>query len=117
MRSNELWKLLPTAFGGEDLSGLNRVDEKMTFMKRHHIDFVDVIEEVEVRSGSEDDVKDSFIDKHVAKWRDVISELQALLSMPCASPVVHSPTFPESIHGSSKSKITAGSTTFNSGGL
>jgi hypothetical protein len=47
-------------------------------MKAHHIDFIDVIEEVEVPAGCEDNVKDKFIDNHVAKWRDVIGEMKNL---------------------------------------
>jgi G:T/U-mismatch repair DNA glycosylase len=77
-RHNELWKLLTTAFGCNDLTGINRVDDKKLFMKQHHIDFVDLIKEIEVPAGCEGDVKDAFIDKRVTKWTDVISLMQSL---------------------------------------
>jgi hypothetical protein len=74
-----LWKLLPFALGSkDDLTGLGRVDEKKKFMSEHHVDFIDVIAEVEVPADREDDVDDAFIDKYVKKCHDVISEMKNL---------------------------------------
>jgi hypothetical protein len=79
-RPNKLWKLLPTAFGNEDLTGLNRVNEKRKFMNEHHIDFLDVIEELEGPVGIKNNFQDAYIDKHATKikWRDVTGEMQKL---------------------------------------
>jgi hypothetical protein len=52
--------------------------EKKRFMSERRIDFIDVIEELEVPNGDKDDVDDAFIDKCVTKWRDVISEMKNL---------------------------------------
>jgi len=82
-RPNELWSLLPTCILGrpESLVGLDRVQEKRKFMKDHRIDFIDVIDQIEVPAGDEDNVEDSFLDKHMpvgGKWRDVIGEMAKL---------------------------------------
>lgn len=79
-RPNELWRLLPTAFGSGDLTGLNRVKEKKQFMKEHRIDFIDLIEELEGPIGIKDNFKDAYLDKHATriKWRDVKGEMQKL---------------------------------------
>lgn len=89
-RSNELWALLPTAILGrpENLVGLARVQEKKKFMKDQKLDFIDVIDQIEIPAGSENNVKDSFLDKHMpvgGTWRDVIGKMKELpkLKMVC----------------------------------
>lgn len=89
IRANELWKLLPTAALGreENLTGLNRVPEKKKFMRDHHVDFIDVIDQIAVPVGSEANVQDSFLDRHMqisGRWRDVIGEMGKLQKLKVA---------------------------------
>lgn len=89
-RPNELWALLPTAILGHPVSlvGLDRVQEKKKFMEDHRVDFIDVIDQIEVPAADEDNVDDSFLDRHMpvgGKWRNVIDEMEKLpkLKMAC----------------------------------
>jgi len=77
---NQLWSLLPGAFGEQDLRRA-RLGEKLEFLERRRIDFVDLIFEVEVEEGRECDRPDAYIDSRVTRWRDVISELETLQSL------------------------------------
>jgi len=74
---NYLWKLLPTAFGKNDLKK-EPVSKKLTFIEQIKIDFIDLIEEIKVDEGQETNYDDAFIDSRVVKWRDVINEIKKL---------------------------------------
>jgi G:T/U-mismatch repair DNA glycosylase len=74
-RRNFLWQLLPLAFGETSLKGKSR-EEKTAFMKRHRIDFIDIISEVDVNDPANYD--DSYIDGKVSEWKDVIAEIEKL---------------------------------------
>lgn len=76
-KQNFLWKLLPTAFGENDMKG-NSKQEKLEFIKKHHIDFIDLIEEIEVENGKEDDYSDKYIDGKVTHWRNIIDVIDNL---------------------------------------
>jgi hypothetical protein len=49
-------------------------------MNEHHIDFLDVIEELEGPAGIKNNFQDAYIDKHATKikWRDVTGEMRKL---------------------------------------
>lgn len=72
---NYLWRLLPIAFGEEDLKNKSVV-EKINFIQKHKIDFIDLIKEVDV--DCETNYDDTYIDNKVSEWRDIIGELQKL---------------------------------------
>jgi G:T/U-mismatch repair DNA glycosylase len=78
---NYLWKLLPVAFGEIDLKGHTK-QEKMEFIKKHHIDFIDLIEEIEVENGNENlyenIYKDIYIDGKVTRWKNIIDVIDSL---------------------------------------
>lgn len=74
-RSNEinyLWKLLPLAFDESDLRGKSKT-EKEKFMKDHKIGFTDLIEEINVEEGQENNYSDNYLNKREIKWKDLIS--------------------------------------------
>ena len=77
---NQLWSLLPRAFGEQDLRRAE-LGEKLEFLSRRRIDFVDLIFEVDVGEGRECDRPDAYIDSRVTRWRDVLSELETLRSL------------------------------------
>jgi len=74
---NYLWRLLPTAFGEPDLKGKSK-NEKLDFIKRKKIDFIDLISEVDVEE--ETNYYDGYLDSRVSEsqWRDVKSEIEKL---------------------------------------
>lgn len=74
---NFLWRLLPTAFGAENLKDKTK-QEKFDFIKKQKIDFIDLISEVEVEEGEETNYEDKYIDSKVTKWCDVIAEIKKL---------------------------------------
>ncbi|MFH1621622.1 MAG: hypothetical protein ABIA97_00675 [Candidatus Omnitrophota bacterium] len=73
---NYLWKLLPVAFGAQDLRGVSRF-KKEEFMKEHKIDFVDLIQTVNVAAGHENDYSDAYIDSCMpalgSRWKNIES--------------------------------------------
>lgn len=77
---NFLWTLIPAAFGEASLKGKSK-DEKLKFIERFKIDFIDVISEVEVDKVANYD--DSYIDSKVTNlgWRDVVPELDKLSNL------------------------------------
>ena len=77
---NFLWRLLPTAFDESDLKMADKSD-KLNFIKRHKIDLIDLISEVEVEEGQGANYDDKYIDGRVIKWRDVISEIDRLKNL------------------------------------
>jgi len=72
---NFLWTLLPTSLGEESLKGKPR-DEKLRFINRFKIDFIDLISEVDVEEVA--NYYDAYIDNKVSIWRDVVMELERL---------------------------------------
>ncbi len=74
---NFLWRLLPVAFGEEDLKGADK-SLKRDFMERMKIDLIDIIEEVQVEPGHETNYMDSYLDKLEIKWRNLIPEINKL---------------------------------------
>lgn len=69
---NHMWRLLPSAYNEKDLKS-SSVSEKLMFMKKHRIDFIDLISEIEVEKGQESNYSDNYIDGHVLKWNDCLS--------------------------------------------
>lgn len=74
---NYLWRLLPTAFGENDLKGAPKT-EKLDFINRFKIDLIDLIEEIKVEEGQEANYDDVYIDSKVSIWQNVISEIDKL---------------------------------------
>lgn len=77
-KRNFLWTLVPQAFGENSLKNKPK-KEKIEFIQRHKIDFIDIILEVNV-----DDVSnyyDSYLDNKVTKWNDIISEIKKLKNL------------------------------------
>lgn len=72
---NLLWSLLPKVFGGKSLKDKANND-KFDFIKKHKIDFVDLIEEIEIESGQENNYADVYIDQKVKKWKNIIDILE-----------------------------------------
>ncbi len=76
-KQNYLWRLLSVAFAEKDLKGAYKT-EKLSFMKKHKIDFVDLILQVHVEQGQEANYNDNYIDSRVTQWRDISLELNRL---------------------------------------
>ena len=74
---NYLWTILPHAFSEESLRGTEKAD-KLAFIRKRHIDFIDLISEVEVDVGREGSRSDKYLDKRECVWRDVIAEIEQL---------------------------------------
>ncbi|MDR1419772.1 MAG: hypothetical protein LBI86_05320 [Treponema sp.] len=74
-RRNHLWKLLPLAFGCPSLKGKSR-EEKMSFLREHRVDFIDLVSEVDVDNPA--DYDDRYIDGRVVTWNDVIGKIGKL---------------------------------------
>lgn len=74
---NYLWRLLPTAFGENDLKGAAK-HEKLEFIKRHRIDFIDLIEELSIEADQKTNYYDGYIDRKVTQWRDLVEVMEAL---------------------------------------
>ncbi|RXG86978.1 MULTISPECIES: hypothetical protein [Bradyrhizobium] len=76
---NDLWSLLPAAFGVEGhLKGKNRNPERLRFTRERGIDFVDIISEVMVDTDRAHHRKDSYIGGRVSVWRDVTGLMDEL---------------------------------------
>lgn len=74
---NHLWNLLPLAYHEKGLKGAVK-KEKLDFIEKHKIDFIDLFAQVIVEDGQEDNFKDHYIDQRVTEWRDVILEIKKL---------------------------------------
>lgn len=74
---NYLWRLLPTAFGKKDLKGASKI-EKFKFIKDHKIDLTDLIEEIQVEEGQEDNYYDGYIDNKVTRWKNINKLIESL---------------------------------------
>ncbi len=74
---NYLWTLLPTAFEESNLKGKTKT-EKIAFIKKHKIDFIDLISEIEVQDDEKLNYTDTLIDGKVTEWTEVIEEISKL---------------------------------------
>ena len=74
---NFLWKLLPLAFGEIDLKQAD-LENKMAFIQRNDIDFIDLIKSIEIENGQENNYLDNYIDGIVVEWNAVLYELKKL---------------------------------------
>ncbi len=72
---NYLWKLLPTALGHPDLKPAE-LAEKKDFMKKSHVDFIDLIASVDVDDPG--NYEDRYLDTKVSEWNDVLSIINSL---------------------------------------
>ncbi len=72
---NHLWTLIPTAFGESNLKG-NSKEEKLAFIERQKIGFIDIISSVTVDEVA--NYYDGYLDSRVSEWRNVISEIEKL---------------------------------------
>ncbi|MDD2602538.1 MAG: hypothetical protein PHX91_06270 [Prevotella sp.] len=72
---NFLWTLIPTAFGETSLKSKSKED-KIDFIAKHKIDFVDLILEVNVEEVA--NYNDRYLDNKVSEWKDIISEIRNL---------------------------------------
>lgn len=77
---NFLWTLLPIAYQESDLKKADK-HEKLVFIAKRKIDFIDLISEVEVEEGQEANYDDKYIDSKVIVWRNVISEIDRLTNL------------------------------------
>jgi len=75
---NFLWTLIPTGFNETSLKGKTR-NEKLKFIEKHRIDFVDLISEVEVEEVANYD--DGYLDSKVTENKDIISEIEKLKNL------------------------------------
>jgi len=74
---NFLWRLLPAAYGDNDLKGAPK-NEKLKFIKKFKIDLIDLIEEIKVDEGQEANYYDGYVEDKVTIWKNVISEIDKL---------------------------------------
>lgn len=77
---NFLWRLLPKAFGDNDLKA-HSIQEKIDFIKKRKIDFIDLISEINVAEGEENNYDDSYIDDKVISWRNIKLEIDKLSNL------------------------------------
>jgi len=75
---NFLWTLIPTSFNEASLKG-KRYSEKLDFIDRHKIDFIDLISQVEVEEVA--NYEDIYLDNKVYQWTNIISEIDKLSSL------------------------------------
>ena len=54
---------------------------KLDFIAKHHIDFIDLIAEIEVDAGQEANYDDPYIDSRVFQWRDITFEIDKLINI------------------------------------
>ncbi len=74
---NYLWKLLPIAYGENTLKNA-ALKDKITFIKKYNIDFIDLIAEIKIDEGQENNYADAFIDNKVTAWKEVIDIISSL---------------------------------------
>ena len=68
---------MPIAFGEVDLKDIAK-QKKIEFITKHKIDFVDLIEEIQVEIGQETNYNDDYIDNKVIRWKNVIALIDTL---------------------------------------
>jgi G:T/U-mismatch repair DNA glycosylase len=76
---NFLWELLPTAFEQNSLKSASK-QQKVDFINKYKIDFIDLIKEVDVEQGQEANYDDTYIDPKVISWIE-INELEKLKNL------------------------------------
>lgn len=74
---NYLWTLLPTAFEESNLKGKTK-PEKIAFIKKHKIDFIDLISEIELQDNEKLNYTDTLIDGKVTEWTKIIEAISKL---------------------------------------
>jgi G:T/U-mismatch repair DNA glycosylase len=74
---NYLWRILPTAYGEESLQG-KTAQAKKAFIRAKCIDFIDLVESIEVNKGQEGTRSDAYIDSKIRLWTDVVSAIDRL---------------------------------------
>jgi G:T/U-mismatch repair DNA glycosylase len=72
---NFLWTLIPTALGEPSLKGKLK-SEKLRFIEKFKLDFIDLISIVDVDEVTNYD--DRYLDSRVIEWRNVIDEIHGL---------------------------------------
>ncbi len=72
---NFLWTLITTAFGEASLKGKSK-EEKLKFIEKRKIDFIDLISVVEVEEVA--NYNDAYLDTRVSEWKNIISEIKKL---------------------------------------
>jgi G:T/U-mismatch repair DNA glycosylase len=77
---NYFWRLVPAAFGAGDMRK-GTTEEKIQFIKRNKIDFIDLISEISVQKGEKIRHADDYIDARVTQWRNVIQEIGPLTDL------------------------------------
>lgn len=75
---NFLWTLLPKAFKYKNLKHVSKL-EKLHFMNENKIDFIDIISEIKVLD--EKNYYDTYLEKRVTEWNDVISQISNLKNL------------------------------------
>lgn len=75
---NFLWTLIPTAFGDDSLKGQSKA-EKLAYIQHKKIDFIDLIAEVQVEAP--DNYDDSYLDKKISGWTDIIFVIENLKNL------------------------------------
>lgn len=70
-KRNFLWSLLPKVFDEESLKDKS-TKLKLDFMHTYKIDFIDLISEVEIEKGRENDYSDEYLDNKILRWNNII---------------------------------------------
>lgn len=66
---NYLWNLLPKVFGNSELKQSN-YNERISFIEKYKIGFVDLIEEISIEDDSDISYSDKELDRMCKKWTD-----------------------------------------------
>ncbi len=69
-KRNHLWNLLPQVFNHPSLKD-QPIENKKEFIEMHKIGFADLIDEIEIENGQENNYSDGYIDGMVTKWTDI----------------------------------------------
>ncbi len=77
---NYLWRLLPGAYNEQDLKGKSK-QEKLVFIKKVKVDFIDIILEAHMEESKIDKYDDKYLDNKVSEWRNVINEIEILKNL------------------------------------
>jgi len=77
---NFLWQLLPGCYGIPSLKKSSLI-EKQNFMAQYKIDFTDLIETVNIPTDKGDNYLDTYIDRRVENWKDVIALINKLSNL------------------------------------
>ena len=75
---NFLWKLIPLAYGNEDLRKAVP-EKKIEYSRIMKIDFVDIISEINV--DDPDNYSDHYLDGRDIRWTEIISQIDKLANL------------------------------------